>query len=160
MLVALVYLTVLAGSALSIGFRHGPILLRGRALLLFNGIPLGLQGLFRPTPPLLWVPLFAVVFGLSWFSRNTWFIFKEEPLNLGNVIETRLQRVLVEFSRGQDTYQLSLGGQAASLRIRQLWPGLQTLTFGGSWQENKAKISRRFLGKYFDPVIPRPRFKV
>jgi hypothetical protein len=160
MVIALAYCIVLAVWALSIALRHGPILLRGRTVEWLTGIGLGLQVVVRPDPPLLWISLFAILFAGSWSSRDTWFVFKQDPSGLASAIETRMARVLVEFVRDQGSHQLSFAGHAASLRIRRFWGGLVTLTFGGSWQENKAKVLRRYLGKYFEPLIPRPRFKV
>jgi hypothetical protein len=160
MVVALAYLASLAIGALCIVARHGPILLRGRSVLWLNGIAFGAQVLIRPSPTLVWLPLFAIIFGVSWFGVHTWFIFKEDPANLANAIETRLRRVLVEFRRDQDGYQLSFGGRPASIRFRRVLPGFQTLTFSGNWQDNKAKVAQRFLTKYGEPVVPRPRFMV
>jgi hypothetical protein len=106
------------------------------------------------------LPLFALIFGLSWLGARTWFIFKEDPAALASAVESRLRRVLVEFSRDRRGYQLRVGGQPASIRFQRLWPGLQALTFRGNWQQNKAKVTARFLSKYFEAVIPRPRFRV
>jgi hypothetical protein len=68
--------------------------------------------------------------------------------------------VLVEFKKDQNGYRLSFGGQPASIRIRQIVPGLQSLTFDGNWHDNKAQVARRFLSKYGEPVVPRPSFRV
>ena len=160
MVITLAYLAVLAIGALGIAVRHGPIVLRGRSVLWLNGIVFGVQILFRPSPVVLWLPLFAIIFGVSWVGARTWLIFKDDPATLANAIETRLRRVLVEFSRDQSGYHLSFGGQPASIRLRRLWAGCQTLTFGGSWQDNKAKVAQHFLSKYGEPVVPRPRFRV
>src|ERR1700736_4998291 len=108
MVITLAYLIVLAVCALSIGLRHGPILLRGRTLFWFTAIVLGLELVFRPAPPLLWISPFPTLLGISWLSRHTWFVFKEEPSRLANLIETRVRRVLVEFVRDQGGYRLSL----------------------------------------------------
>ena len=129
-------------------------------MLWLNGIVFGVQILFRPSPVLLWLPLFAIIFGVSWLGARTWFIFKADPATLANAIETRLRRVLVEFSRDQRGYRLSFDGQPASIRVQRPWAGFQTLTFGGNWQDNKAKVTKRFLSKYGEPVVPRPRFRV
>jgi hypothetical protein len=160
MVIALAYLAILAIGAVGVGARQGPILLRGGTLLWFNGIAFGLQVLLRPFPALVWLPLFAIIFGVSWLGRNTWVIFKGDPASLSNAVETRLRRVLVEFSRDRNGYEIHFGGRLASIRLQRLFPGIQALTFGGNWQENRAKLARRFLGKYFEPVIPRPRFRV
>jgi hypothetical protein len=160
MVIALAYCIVLAVWALSIALRHGPILLRGRIVEWLTGIGLGLEVVVRPDPPLGWISLFAILFAGSWLNRNIWFVFKQDPSGLARAIETRMARVLVQFARAQGSYQLSFAGHAASLRIQRLWGGLVTLTFGGRWQENKAKVLQRYLGKYFEPLIPRPRFKV
>ena len=158
--ITLAYLAVLAIGALCIALRHGPIVLRGRSLLWLNGIVFGLHLLFRPSPALLWLPLYAIIFGVSWRGVHTWFTFKEDPATLATAIETRLRRVLVEFSRDQSGYRLSFGGQPASIRVQRPWAGFQTLTFGGNWQDNKAKVAQRFLRKYGEPVVPRLRFRV
>jgi hypothetical protein len=160
MVITLAYLAVLAIGALCIAARHGPIVLRGRSLLWLNGIAFGAHVVLRPPPALLWLPIFAIIFGVSWFGLHTWFIFKADPATLANAIETRLHRVLVEFNRDEYGYRLSFGGHPASIRIRQVVPGLQSLTFGGKWQDNKANVARRFLSKYGEPVVPRPRFRV
>jgi hypothetical protein len=160
MVITLAYLGVLAIGALCLAARHGPILLRGRSVLWLNGIVLGAHVLLRPSPVLVWLPLFAIIFGVSWLAVDTWFIFKDDPGQLANVIETRLRRVLVDFSRDQSGYRLSFGGQPASIRVQRPWAGFQTLTFGGNWQDNKAKVAQRFLRKYGEPVVPRLRFRV
>jgi hypothetical protein len=160
MLITLAYLVVLAIAGLCIAARHGPIVVRGRYVLSLNGIAFAAHVLLRPTPALVWLPLFAVIFGVSWFGVQSWFVFKEDPAALANAIETRLRRVLVEFSRDQDGYQLSFGGRPASIRFRRILPGFQTLTFSGNWHDNKAKVAQRFLSKYGAPVVPRPRFRV
>lgn len=160
MVISLIYLAILAIGALSIAVRHGPILLRGRTVLGLNAIAFGLHLLLRPSPALLWLPLFALIVGISWFGAHTWFIFKEDPEGLASAVENRLRRVRVEFSRDQHGLQLQLGNQPASIRFQQLVPGLQALTFRGNWQQNKATVTTRFLGKYFAAVIPRPRFRV
>jgi hypothetical protein len=160
MVIALVYVAVLAIAALCIAARHGPIVLRGRSVLWLNGIALGAQVVFRPPPVLLWLPVFAIIFGVSWLGLQTWFVFKADPATLANAIETRLRRVLVEFKKDQNGYRLSFGGQPASIRIRQIVPGLQSLTFDGNWHDNKAQVARRFLSKYGEPVVPRPSFRV
>jgi hypothetical protein len=160
MVITLAYLAVPAIGALSIAARHGPIVLRGRNLLWFNGIAFTAHVLLRPSPALVWLPLFAVIFGVSWFGVNSWFVFKEDPSALANAVETRLRRVLVEFSRDQNGYHLSFGGKPASIRFRRVLPGLQSLTFTGNWQDNRAKVAQRFLSKYGEPLFPRPRFRV
>jgi hypothetical protein len=160
MVITLAYLAVLAIGALCIAVRHGPIVLRGRSVLWLNGIVFGVQVVFRPSPVLLWMLLFAIIFGVSWLGVRTWFIFKEDPATLANAIETRLRRVLVEYSRDQSGYHLNFGGHLASIRFQRLCAGFQTLTFGGNWQDNKAKVAQRFLSKYGEPVVPRPRFRV
>jgi hypothetical protein len=160
MVITLIYLAILVICALSIAARHGPILLRGRRILWFNGIVLGLQLLIRPPPILLWLLVFAVIFAVSWLGVRTWFVFKEDPLALARVIETRLRRVLADFDRNGDAYRIQFGGGPASIARRRLLPGVETLTFYGDWRQNKAKVARRFLAKYFEPVIPRPRFRV
>ena len=160
MVVALAYLAILAIGALGIAVRQGPILLRGRALLWFNGIAFVLQVLFRPFPALVWVPLFAIIFGVSWVARDAWFIFKADPTALAGAIETRLRRMLFEFTNARDGYQIAFGSGTASIRLQRPFRWLQVLTFGGNWPENRAKLARQFLGKYFEPVIPRPRLRV
>src|ERR1700732_4816933 len=160
MVITLAYLAVLAIGALCLAARHGPIVLRGRSVLWLNGVVFAAHLLFRPFPAQVWVPTFAVIFGGSWFGVHTWFIFKEDPAKLANAIESRLRRVLVEFSRDQGGYHLNFGGHPASIRLRRLGAGFQTLTFGGNWQDNKAKVAQRFLRKYGEPVVPRPRFRV
>jgi hypothetical protein len=158
--ITLAYLALLAIAGLCLAFRHGPILLRGRSLLWLNGIALAAQLLFRPAPAVLWLPLFAVIFGISWIGDDTWLVFKDDPATLAGEIETRLRRVLVEFSRDESGYRLRFGGRPASIRIRRALPGLQALTFGGNWQDNRAKVAQRFLRKYGEPLFPRPRFRV
>ena len=160
MVITLAYLAVLAIGALCIALRHGPIVLRGRSVLWLNGIVFGVQILFRPSPVLLWLPLFAIIFGVSWLGARTWFIFKADPATFANAIESRLRRVLVEFSRDQRGYHLSFGGQPASIRLQRLGAGFQTLTFGGNWRDNKARVAQRFLRKYGEPLVPRLRFRV
>ncbi|MDQ6885134.1 MAG: hypothetical protein M3077_13025 [Candidatus Dormibacteraeota bacterium] len=160
MVIGIAYLAVLAFVALCIAVRHGPTVLRGRSVLWWNGIVFGVQILFRPAPALLWLPLFAIIFGVSWLGLRTWFIFKEDRATLADAIETRLRRVLVVFSRDQSGYRLTFGGRPASIRLQRLGGVFQTLTFGGNWQDNKAKVAWRFLSKYGEPVIPRPRFRV
>jgi hypothetical protein len=159
MVITLAYLAVIAIGALCIAVRHGPIVLRGRSVLWLNGIAFAAHLVFRPSPARVWLPLFAIIFGVSWFGVHTWFVVKEDPATLANAIETRLRRVLVEFSRDPNGYRLSFGGQPAAIRLR-VWPGFQTLTFGGNWQDNRAKVAQRFLSKYGEPLIPRPRFRV
>jgi hypothetical protein len=160
MVITLAYLAVLAIGALCIATRHGPIVLRGQSLLWFNGIALAAHVLFRPSPALVWLPLFAVIFGVSWFGVHSWFLFKEDPAKLASAVETRLRRVLVEFSQDQNGYRLSFGGRPASIRLGRVLPGLQSLTFTGNWQDNRAKVAQRFLSKYGEPLFPRPRFRV
>jgi hypothetical protein len=160
MVITLAYLGVLAIGALCLAARHGPILLRGRSVLWLNGIVLGAHVLLRPSPVLVWLPLFAIIFGVSWLAVDTWFIFKDDPGQLANVIETRLRRVLVEFRRDRNGYHLSFGGRPASIQFQRLLPGFQTLTFSGNWRDNKAKVAKRFLSKYGEPLVPRPRFRV
>ena len=159
MVITLAYLAVIAIGVLCIAVRHGPIVLRGRSVLWLNGIAFAAHLVFRPSPARVWLPLFAIIFGVSWFGVHTWFVVKEDPATLANAIETRLRRVLVEFSRDPNGYRLSFGGQPASIRVRG-WPGFQTLTFAGNWQDNRAKVAQRFLSKYGEPLIPRPRFRV
>jgi hypothetical protein len=129
-------------------------------VLWWNGIVFAVQILFRPSPALLWLPLFGIIFGVSWLGLHTWFIIKEDRARLANAIETRLRRVLVVFSRDESGYRLTFGGHPASIRLQRLGGVFQTLTFGGNWQDNKAKVALRFLSKYGEPVIPRPRFRV
>jgi hypothetical protein len=162
MVITLAYLAVVAIGALCLALRHGPILLRGRSVLWLNGIAFGAHLLFRPSPALLWLPLFATIFGLSWLGAETWFVFKDEPATLGNAVEIRLRRVLVEFQGDQDGYRVSLGdgGRPASIRLRRVVPGFQALTFRGNWQDNRAKVVQRFLRKYGESLFPRPRFRV
>src|ERR1700674_4339983 len=106
MVITLAYLAVLAIGALCVAARHGPIVLRGRRVLWVNGGIFGAHILFWPFPAQARVPIFAVTFGGSCLGVPTWFIFKEDPANLGNAIESRLRRVLLEFSRDQNGYQL------------------------------------------------------
>jgi len=160
MVITLAYLVVLAIAGLCNAARHGPIVVRGRSVVWFNGIAFAAHVLLRPSPALVWLPLFAVIFGVSWFGVQSWFVFKEDPAALANAIETRLRRVLVEFSRDQSGYRLSFGGKPASIRFRRVLPGLQSLTFSGNWQDNRAKVAQRFLSKYGEPLFPRPRFRV
>ena len=160
MVITLAYLAVLAIGALCIALRHGPIVLRGRSLLWLNGIVFGLHLLFRPSPELLWLPLYAIIFGVSWLGVHTWFIFKEDPATLANAIESRLRRVLVEFTRDQNGYHLSFSSKPATIRLRRIAPRFQALTFSGNWRDNKAKVAQRFLSKYGEPLFPRPRFRV
>jgi hypothetical protein len=160
MVITLAYLAVLGIGALGIAARHGPIVLRGRSLVWLNGIAFTAHLVFRPPPALLWLPVFGIIFVVSWLGLHAWFVFKVDPATLANAIETRLRRVLVDFNRDENGFRLSFGGQPASIRIRPVVPGLQTLTFGGNWQDNKANVARRFLSKYGEPVIPRPRFRV
>jgi hypothetical protein len=129
-------------------------------VLWLNGIVFGAHLLLRPSPPLLWLPLFAVIFGVSWLGVHTWFIFKDDPAELANAIEIRLRRVLVEFDRDQKGYQFSFGGRPASIRFQQIAPRFQALTFSGNWRDNKARVAQRFLSKYGEPLFPRPRFRV
>ena len=159
MVITLAYLGVLGIGALCIAVRHGPILLKGRSVLWLNGIAFAAHLVFRPSPAQVWLPLFAIIFGVSWLGVHTWFVVKDDPATLANAIETRLRRVLVEFTRDPNGYRLSFGGQPASIRLG-VWPGFQTLTFGGNWQDNRAKVAKRFLSKYGEPLIPRPRFRV
>jgi hypothetical protein len=160
MVITLAYLAALVIAALCIGARHGPIVLRGRSVLWLNGVVFGAHILFRPFPAQVWLPIFAVIFGGSWLGVHTWFIFKEDPEKLATAIESRLRRVLVEFSRDQNGYHLSFGGRPATIRLRRILPRFQALTFGGNWQDNKAKVAQRFLSKYGEPLFPRPRFRV
>jgi hypothetical protein len=160
MVITLAYLAVLAIGALCVAVRHGPIVLRGRSVLWLNGVAFAAHVLFRPFPAQLWLPIFAVIFGASWFGIHTWFIFKEDPATLANAIESRLRRVLVEFSRNQNGYQLSFGGRPSTIRLHLILPRFQALTFNGNWQDNKAKVAQRFLSKYGEPLFPRPRFRV
>ena len=125
-----------------------------------NGVTFAAHVLFRPSPVLVWLPLFAIIFGISWVGVDTWLVFKDDPATLASAIETRLRRVLVEFSRDQNGYQLSFGRRPASIRFRRVLPGFQALTFDGNWQDNRAKVAQRFLSKYGEPLIPRPRFRV
>src|ERR1700737_510581 len=99
MVITLIYLAILAICVLCIAARHGPILLRGRTVVWFNGVAFGLHLLLRPSPAPLWLPLFGLLFGLSWGGGHSWFIFKEDPAALASAVESRLRRVLVEFSR-------------------------------------------------------------
>src|SRR5437879_9606633 len=160
MVITLAYLAVLAIAALSVALRHGPILLRGRSVLWLNGITFVAHVLFRPPPALVWLPLFAIIFGVSWLGIDTWFVFKGDPALLANAIETRLRRVLVQFSRDQNGYRLSFGGRPASIRLRQIASGFFALTFRGNWQDNRGKVALRFLRKYGEPLFPRPRLRV
>jgi len=160
MVITLAYLAVLAICGLCLAFRHGPILLRGRSVMWLNGVTFAAHILFRPSPVLVWLPLFAIIFGISWVGVDTWLVFKDDPATLASAIETRLRRVLVEFSRDQNGYQLSFGRRPASIRFRRVLPGLQALTFDGNWQDNRAKVAQRFLRKYGEPLFPRPRFRV
>src|SRR3984893_4317437 len=160
MVITLAYLAVLAIGALCLAARHGPILPRGRSVLWLNGVVSAAHLLFRPFPAQVWVPIFAVIFGGSWFGVHTWFIFKEDPAKLANAIESRLRRVLVEVSRDQNGYHLSFGGRQATIRLQGIVAVFQALTFSGNWQDNKAKVSKRFLSKYGEPLFPRPRFRV
>src|SRR6202048_3759693 len=128
MVITLAYLAVLAIGALCLAARHGPIVLRGRSVLWLNGVVFAAHLLFRPFPAQVWVPIFAVIFGGSWFGVHTWFIFKEDPAKLANAIESRRRRVLVEFSRDQNGYQLSFGGRPATMRLHWLLRRLQRVT--------------------------------
>src|SRR5260370_21899892 len=119
MVITLAYLAVLAIGALCIAARHGPIVVRGRGVLWFNGIAFAAHVLLRPSPVLVWLPLFAVIFGVSWFGVHSWFVFKEDPAALANAVETRLRRVLVEFSRDQNVYRMSFGGRPSRIRVRR-----------------------------------------
>ncbi|HKV31413.1 MAG TPA: hypothetical protein VJT14_10410 [Candidatus Dormibacteraeota bacterium] len=125
-----------------------------------NGVVFAVHALFRPIPAQVWLPIFAVIFGGSWLGVHTWFIFKEDPEKLANAVESRLRRVLVEFRRDQNGYQLSFGGRPVTIRAHRIFPRVQALTFGGNWQDNKAKVAQRFLSKYGEPLFPRPRFRV
>jgi len=129
-------------------------------VLWLNGIALLVHVLFRPSPALLWVPLFAIIFGVSWLGVDTWFVFKDDPAALASAIETRLRRVLIEFSRDPSGYHLSLGGRTASIRLHPIVPGFLALTFRGNWKDNRARVARRFLRKYGEPLFPRLRFRV
>jgi hypothetical protein len=160
MVVTLAYLAFLGIGALCIAVRHGPILLKGRSVLWLNGIAFGAHLVFRPSPARVWLPLFAIIFGVSWFGVHTWFVVKEDPATLANAIETRLRRVLVEFSRDQNGYHLSFNGKPATIRFRRILPRFQALTFSGNWQDNRAKVAQRFLSKYGEPLFPRPRIRV
>lgn len=160
MVITLAYLAVLAIGALCVAARHGPIVLRGRSVLWFNGVTLAVHLLFRPFPAQVWLPVFAVIFAGSWLAVHTRFIFKDDQAELANAIETRLRRVLVEFSRDQNGYQLSFGGHPATIRLHRILPWFQALTFGGNWRDNRAKVALRFLSKYGEPLFPRPRFRV
>jgi hypothetical protein len=112
----------------------------------------------RPDPAFLWIVLFAIILGLSWLFRHNWFVFHVDPPRLEREIENRLKRVLLGFIREANRYRLNLEGEA-SIEIRPLGK-VQALTFAGNWRQNRARVGRRFLAKYFDPVIPRPRFRV
>jgi hypothetical protein len=160
MVITLAYLALLAIGALCIAARHGPIVLRGRSVLWLNGVVFAANVLFRPSPAQVWLPIFAIIFGGSWLLVHTWFIFKEDPATLANAVESRLRRVLVEFSRDQNGYHLSFSGKAATIRFRRILPRFQALTFSGNWQDNRAKVAQRFLSKYGEPLFPRPRFRV
>src|ERR1700736_2129782 len=160
MVITLAYLAVLGIGALCLAARHGPIVLRGRRLVWLNGSPFAAHLQCRPFPAQAWVPILAVIFVGSWFGVHTWFIFKEDPAKLANAIESRLRRVLVEFSHDQNGYQLSFGGRPATIRLHRILPRFQALTFSGNWQDNKAKVAQRFLSKYGEPLFPRPRFRV
>lgn len=158
--VALVYLGIIVIGTVSVAVRHGPIVLTGRRWFWLNAIAFAAQAVVRPAPAALWIVLFALLGAASWFSRRSWFVFKTAPSTIRSAIDTRLRRVLVQFTSVGEGYQLDLAGGPAGIRIRQPLPGLLVLTFDGNWQQNKARVVQAFLMKYFEPVIPRLRFKV
>src|SRR5438876_11059060 len=100
MVITLAYLAVLALGAMCVAARHGPILLPGRSVLWLNGIALLVHVLFRPSPALLWVSLFALIFGVSWVGVDNWFVVKAGLVALASAYETRSCRVLIDFRRG------------------------------------------------------------
>lgn len=158
--VALVYLAIILIGTLSVAARHEPILLTGRRWLWLNTLALAGQLVIRPAPPALWIVLFGLLGATAWFSRTSWFVFKAQPSTIRSAIESRLQRVLVQFTPVEEGYQLDLAGGPAGIRIRQPFRWVLMLTFDGNWQQNKARVVQAFLMKFFEPIIPRLRFKV
>ena len=160
MAVGLIYLAIIVIGTVSVAARQGPILLTGRRWFWLNAIALAAQVVVRPAPTALWIVLFGLLGVTAWLSRTSWFVFKAQPSTIRSAIESRLRRVLVQFTPVGEGCQLDLAGGPAGIGIRRPFRWVLMLTFDGNWQQNKARVVQAFLMKFFEPIIPRLRFKV